>query len=303
MILFRYTGNQLAVVEVTDNALSHQDMQNMAREFNFSETVFLDRRDTSRPPRAHIFTPVNEMDFAGHPVIGTGHVLFRQLLPGSSGPETTIASIETKAGTVGISYDQGSGTVAAEVPHNVHIHSNETTRQNVLDTQPELTASTAVASMKDTYPTVSVVRGVTYVLVDFTDLPDLFANVSAGNGPATSLDDKWSPSFVGTMYYRALETHAEQGTKVQSLRVRMIAIGLEDPACGSGCCTLSAYLALRDGQKNGKYKFHYDQGSEIGRDSKLTVEIALDEQGTKVSSMRLSGQAAPVTEGTILLPQ
>lgn len=83
----------------------------------------------------------------------------------------------------------------------------------------------------------------------------------------------------------------------------MIAIGLEDPACGSSCCTLSAYLALRDGQKNGKYKFHYDQGSEIGRDSKLTVEIALDEQGTKVSSMRLSGQAAPVTEGTILLPQ
>ncbi|KAF2175989.1 hypothetical protein K469DRAFT_608706, partial [Zopfia rhizophila CBS 207.26] len=228
-------------------------------------------------------------------------VLPKSMMNGRKLKKDTLC-IETKAGKVAIGYDPNTQTVAAEVPHNIHIHSRETPKQNILDTQPALTACTAEAFMKDAYPTVSVVRGVTYVLVDFTDLPDLFARVKAGNSPVVALDDGWSPSFAGTMFYNAAEARDEQGTKLQCIRVRMIAINLEDPACGSGCCTLGAYLALQDGARNGKYRFHFNQGSEIGRDSNLTVDLALDGQGKRVSTMRLSGQAAPVAEGTILLP-
>ena len=277
----------------------------VAREFNFSETVFLDRKDASQPPRVRIFTPVTEINFAGHPVIGVGHVLFRHLLSGASGTaevKKSPLSIPTQAGEVVIDYDPGSRAVVAEVPHNIHRHTRDTPKQSIADTQPGFTASKAYSSLKAAYPSLSIVKGVTYFLVDLTDLPELFADVKAGGSPAIDLDDEWGPSFTGTMYYRAIETRDENGTKVQSLRVRMIAINLEDPACGSGCCSLGAYLALQDGARGGKYRFQFDQGSEIGRDSALTVHVVLNELGSAVSKIQLSGEAVPVMEGTMLPP-
>ncbi|KNB09331.1 hypothetical protein FOXG_09934 [Fusarium oxysporum f. sp. lycopersici 4287] len=160
-------------------------MQMIAREFNFSETVFL-RRNTDGAVAINIFTPVNEMDFAGHPVIGTGHVLFRQLLPGLA-VHSSEATLWTNAGPV---------------------------------------------------------------------VPSLFTAISAGPSQLTELDEGWAPSFTGVMYYRVLsDPYDESGKKVQHLRIRMIAIGLEDPACGSGSCALGAYLALQQGDSGGMRLF------------------------------------------------
>ncbi|KAF7541536.1 hypothetical protein G7Z17_g11947 [Cylindrodendrum hubeiense] len=299
----RFKGNQVAVVEVPTEPLSTEHMQMIAREFNFSETVFLYRPDPAQSPRINIFTPVNEMDFAGHPVIGTGHVLFRQLL---ANPKYSIQStpesldIQINAGTVTVQYDAEKQTVSAQVPHNVHIHSVSAPKQSILDTQPGLVIS---KDFKDGFPVVSIVKGVTYVLVDFTEQPDLFAAVKPGPCPVTPLDSDWAPSFTGVMYYRVLGSRTEQGKKIWDLRVRMIAINLEDPACGSGSCSLGVYLALQDGKENGVYRLYLDQGSEIGRDSNITMDVVLNERGDGVASVLLSGQAAPVTEGKILLPE
>ncbi|EXK84384.1 phenazine biosynthesis protein [Fusarium oxysporum f. sp. raphani 54005] len=296
----RYKGNQVAVVQVQGDALPPADMQMIAREFNFSETVFL-RRNTDGAVTINIFTPVNEMDFAGHPVIGTGHVLFRQLLPGLA-VHSSEASLWTNAGPVVVRYDPSRETVAADVPHNVHIHSRPTSTQSILDTQPSL--KTQGLSTEQSYPCVSIVKGVTYTLVDFTNQPSLFTAISAGPSQLTELDEGWAPSFTGVMYYRVLsDPYDESGKKVQHLRIRMIAIGLEDPACGSGSCALGAYLALQQGDSGGMYRFYLDQGQEIGRDSSIIVDIVLDETGDKVANISLSGSATPVTEGTILLPE
>ncbi|KAF4964310.1 hypothetical protein FSARC_7755 [Fusarium sarcochroum] len=299
-----FEGNPLAVVETTHNEVSSQKMQTIAREFNFSETVFLDRRDVSHP-RIRIFTPVNEMALAGHPLIGTGHVLFRRLLPNAGDPTTTVQkkmSVETKAGMVAIEYNSDTMSVAADIPHNVHIHSHHTPKDRILHTQPALLADEASAGMKQEFPTVSIVCGVTYVLVDLTDLSDLFAAVSAGNSPIIDLDDGWGPSFAGTMFYKLLAVENDKNTVVHNLQVRMVAIGLEDPACGSGCCSLAAYLALQDGKQGGKYRFDFNQGSEMGRNSNLRVDILLNNEGNEVATVQLSGQGAPVAEGTIILP-
>lgn len=85
-----FSGNQLAAIKINEDRLSTKQKQLIAREFNFSETVFLYYDNPSQPPKLEIFTPVNEMHFAGHPVIGLGHVLFRGLLvdlPASGTPE------------------------------------------------------------------------------------------------------------------------------------------------------------------------------------------------------------------------
>lgn len=294
-------------MDVTGRSLPTAHMQSIAREFNFSETVFLQTRGAAEAARVNIFTPVNEMDFAGHPIIGTGHVLFRQLLPkrpsSLSKAHDDSLVIETNAGDVAITYNREAQVVSAQVPHNVHIHSQATPTRNILSTQPAIAGSNAVTALEDTYPAVSVVKGVTYTLVDLTTLPEVFNMVAIGASPVTPLDAGWAPSFTGTMYYQASAPEVQCGRKVQRLRVRMIAINLEDPACGSGSCALGAFLALRDGAGHGKYTFHLDQGSEMGRDSHISVDIELDETGGKILSMTLSGQAAPVTEGVILLPE
>ena len=160
------------------------------------------------------------------------------------------------------------------------------------------------SSLEEAYPAVSIVKGVTYTLVDFTNHPEAFATVAAGPSQVTELDDGWAPSFMGVMYYRiASEAYVEDDRRVQELRVRMIAINLEDPACGSGSCALSAYLALQHGAVSGKYRFYIDQGQEIGRDSNIIVDVVLDGTGKGVLSVSLSGPATLVTEGTLFLPE
>lgn len=287
--LTRLKGNPLAIVDISDLPITQQRKQQIAGEFNLSETVFLHRGGPNQSPRAEIFTPVNEMEFAGHPVIGTGHLLFRKL---SSQTQT----LETRAGPVHIALDANSQTVSAQVPHNIHIHVN----------QAPLSALTAVQSclgsasgLHTSYPAVSIVKGVTYVLADLTENADVFSKLGAGASPQIDLDEGWGPSFVGTMYYRTLGSRVENNEKFWELRVRMVAINLEDPACGSGCSSLAAWLALQKGSGLRKHRFLIDQGSEIGRDSHIVVEIELNEDGNRVSSVKLAGPAAFVAEGKI----
>lgn len=125
----------------------------------------------------------------------------------------------------------------------------------------------------------------TYVVADFTSRENLFAAVTASRSRDVKLDEGWGASFAGVMHYRALTALApvEQGRKHQKLRVRMIAIDLEDPVCGSGCCALRAYLALQDGEHAGSYSFQFSQSSGIGRDSSICVEVTLDQAGKSIS--------------------
>lgn len=298
------------MVKVEENyELSKEKKQKIARQFNFSETVFLYHNDPTEPPRAEIYTPVNEMDFAGHPVIGTAHVLFRQMIQGlplllKNGSHDASVALTTKAGPVTIRYNHWDETVSAEIPHDVHTHSRQLPARTLCQSQAALRETMSDNQMRQSFPVMSIVKGVTYALVDFTDSPDLFAKVTAGPSPVAELDSEWSPSFTGTIYYRRLKLDLQDdNTVVQDLRIRMIAIDLEDPACGSGSATLATHLALQDGKGDGRYIFNIDQGSEIDRQSYITVDLTLNETGDGISKLLLRGQAALSMSGTLYLPE
>ena len=70
----RFGGNQLAVLPEAEG-LSDEQMQQIAREFNFSETTFVLPAEAGHDRRVRIFTPPQEVPFAGHPNIGTAFVL------------------------------------------------------------------------------------------------------------------------------------------------------------------------------------------------------------------------------------
>src|SRR3989338_3715412 len=98
----RYGGNQLATF-VDCESLSDREMQQIAKEMNFSETTFI----TSRQPRdggfdVRIFTPSAELEFAGHPTLGTAHVI-RNKLHMSDADEITL---NLRIGRVPVTFEQ-----------------------------------------------------------------------------------------------------------------------------------------------------------------------------------------------------
>lgn len=156
--------------------------------------------------------------------------------------------------------------------------------------------------MKGSFPVLSFVKGLAFTLVDLTDTPSLLRSLKIGDAPEPELDEGWrgSPSFCGCMYYVQLDPDSRGYPYINRLRVRMIACRHGRPASGSGCCTLACYLALRRGGKSATHVYAFEQGVEMGRSSQACVEVTLNETGTEVASVTLSGKAEFVTEGRLL---
>ncbi|MFW0737015.1 PhzF family phenazine biosynthesis protein [Flavobacterium sp. T12S277] len=87
----KYAGNQLAVFLDAEN-LSSEEMQQMAREINFAEITFITKLDREKnKAEIRIFTPAHEMEFAGHPIIGTSWVLINKIFENS--PENITLNV------------------------------------------------------------------------------------------------------------------------------------------------------------------------------------------------------------------
>jgi trans-2,3-dihydro-3-hydroxyanthranilate isomerase len=104
----RLTGNPLCVFEKGEG-ISDADMQALARQFNLSETTFILPSDKAAA-RVRIFTPSYEMPFAGHPTLGTAHVV-RDLH--GAGDELKL---EMKAGVIPVSAKADRWTLEANTP-------------------------------------------------------------------------------------------------------------------------------------------------------------------------------------------
>src|SRR6516162_177254 len=97
----RFSGNPLAVLPNADGLSDHQ-MQQIAREFNFSETAFVFPPEAGHTRKVRIFTPAREVPFAGHPNVGTAFVLASTGELGEL-PSSSEVIFEEKAGLVPIS--------------------------------------------------------------------------------------------------------------------------------------------------------------------------------------------------------
>ena len=108
----RFGGNQLAVLPAAQG-LSDEQMQQIAREFNFAESTFVFPPEHGHTRRVRIFTPKAEMPFAGHPNVGTAFVLAKTGELGAA-PSLSV-TFEEIAGVVPISIDQRDGRIWCEL--------------------------------------------------------------------------------------------------------------------------------------------------------------------------------------------
>ncbi|KAK5265359.1 hypothetical protein LTR99_000082 [Exophiala xenobiotica] len=340
----KYQGNPLAIVAVRGNALSQKRKSLIAKEFKFSETVFLhDAPGPGLPRLCEIFTETGEeLPFAGHPIFS---FLEKMHYGGPQDRDTQrqAAVLQTKAGKIPIFYNPYRQVAACAVPFDFHQHSRQVPVEKLIATQPHLQIVPTIDKIKDkSFPLVSIVKGMTFVLVDLTDNPEIFAALQAGKSPEAELDSEWSPSFVGCMYYKVLAKSEQVGEPtIHNVQTRMISHGIEDPGTGSACSALSCYLALlrEDSQtskeaeadaepeaepeaeaeadltkkaedlklaeKTERKVFGIQQGVEMGRLCTIAVEVDVktDAQGrASITNVILSGRANVHLKGELVGP-
>ncbi|KAK9344114.1 hypothetical protein V1522DRAFT_191942 [Lipomyces starkeyi] len=296
-----FAGNPLAVVQVPRAvSLTQVQKQMIAREFNYSETVFLHEHghfpsDDEDPSwTMDIFTTTDELPFAGHPTIGTACYAMSAL-------GAVRGKLNLKAGPVNVSYDPATRLARAAIPHDVRIHNTTCSAEQLLTMQPspdvrrDLTTSGFLDFPGS--PVVSIVPGMTFVLVQLPSLQSLATiGVSSGDVQVT-LDPAWSPSFVG-IYFYVLQPEAADGTR--HIRTRMMANGFEDPATGSAASALAALLALKTPGGGDRLRFLMTQGVEMGRQSEISVDVDTGLDGS-IRQISLAGTAVEVMNGRIYL--
>src|SRR6266540_2266204 len=264
-------GNQLAVF--TDaRDLDGELMQKLAREMNFSETVFVLPAEADGHARIRIFTPATEVPFAGHPTLGSAFVL--------AGPlQLEEIRLETGSGVVPV-------RVEREGPRIVF------------------------GWMEQPLPTVEPYSGERELLaalgIDRSELPvELYDNgiqhvyVALGSEEEVAALRPDLGRLAGLPAILGINCFAGSGAR---WKTRMFAPSggvAEDPATGSAAGPLALHLA-RHGRVAFGDEVEISQGAEVGRPSTLYARI----QGSaeKVERVEVGGSAVVVAHGEFRLP-
>ncbi len=268
-----FGGNQLAVFPDA-RALPQDKLQQIAAEFNFSEVTFVyPPEDKPNSAKVRIFTPTSEVDFAGHPTIGTAVAL------GALGYDASMV------------LELGIGPVPCEVNGN----RASFTVSNPLETfaRPEpLDIAKAmglpVSAIKtDTHPPLQASLGLPFTLVELTDREAL-RNIETDVSQFKYCQKKYPVSLDFAIF-----AYVRDGGKIDSRMFAPLDNIPEDPATGSASATLAALLTdLLEAPQT----LSFTQGEDIGRLSKIDITTTHDP-----ITITVSGSAVKVMQGEFIL--
>ncbi|MEU7971177.1 PhzF family phenazine biosynthesis protein [Micromonospora sp. NPDC049089] len=269
-----FAGNPLAVVFGAE-ALATEQMQALALEFNLSETVFvLPPTQVGVTYRARIFTPVEELPFAGHPSVGAAVTACRRGMFGVG-----QVTQECRAGVLPIEVTASGATLTGGAP----------TLGPELDPEPLLEIAGLVA--EDHIGPAPRVAGCG---LEFPYLPVRPESVARAQVNAAAAQ-RYGVSHVSVFSWDAAAQTAHA-------RVFVPGIGVpEDPATGSAALGLGVWLVasgLLPGE--GRSEYAVSQGVEMNRPSALACTVTAA-NGAAVGAT-VAGQVVPVARGEIAVP-
>ncbi len=276
-------GNPLAVVMNTAG-LTTERMQAIAREFNLSETSFIERRpaatERAEGVRVRIFTTQEELNFAGHPTLGTASVLRLNAPETVDGKTVTLA---LNVGSVPVRFEAKS--LFGEMTQRDPEFGVALDRENVA----RLTGLT-VEDLDPAAPPQVVSTGTAFAIVTLRT-HEALARLKVRQQEATP----WLRERGAHWFYVIGPTGGEE----PAWRARMQFYGGEDPATGSAAGCAISYLVQRGAVTPG-VRIALRQGEEIGRPSDLFLSAQV--QSAKVTDVRVSGSTVPVANGRLFLP-
>jgi trans-2,3-dihydro-3-hydroxyanthranilate isomerase len=264
-------GNQLAVF--TDaREIPEGLLQRLAKEMNYSETVFVYTREADGHARIRIFTPTSELPFAGHPVLGTAFIL--------AGPlQLPEIRLETGQGVIPIALERDEsgrivfGRMQQPIP-----------TVEPFDQQEELFGALGVEGSE--------------LPVELYDLGVRFVYVALPSEEAVAALDPNYGALARLTGIVGVSCFAGSGTRWKT-RMFAPADGVpEDPATGSAAGPLGVHLA-RHGRIDFGEQIEITQGVELGRPSKLFVRV--DGSAERIERVECGGSAVIVARGEFSL--
>jgi trans-2,3-dihydro-3-hydroxyanthranilate isomerase len=284
----RFGGNQLAVLPQADG-LSKQQMQQIAREFNFSETTFVFPAKAGNTRHVRIFTPAREIPFAGHPNVGTAFVLASIGELGEIKSSLTV-TFEEEAGLVSVAIQGSDGKVAScELTAPQSLSFGKTLPVQLVADAISIDAKEIVT--KTHGPQVASV-GLPFVMVELTDRSVLErARINISGFEALAAQDVMPDLYLYTRTSDGFDIHARMFAPLSGVP--------EDPATGSANCALAGLLAHYSEKSNGSFSWRIAQGVEMGRPSTLIARA--EKSDGAVQTTRIGGAAVLVSEGIIYL--
>jgi trans-2,3-dihydro-3-hydroxyanthranilate isomerase len=281
-----FGGNQLAILPDA-TGISTQGMQKIAREFNFPESTFvLLKNDSANSYRVRIFTPRAELNFAGHPTIGTACALVMKQHAPTVDPIRLI--LEENIGPVMVDVAQRNGGYHGTLTLSGKI--------DVPAGAPAPEDLAAVLSIEPAEVSQSFFAGV--------GLPFCFAQLKSNEAVdraavnraawTATLSQAWSPNlffFAGDL---------RDGGNLYA-RMCAPALGIEeDPATGSACAALVGAMASKHDFGGTVYRLSIQQGVSMGRRSEIEAEAR--KSGGVVASVSVGGATAYIASGEIEVP-
>jgi trans-2,3-dihydro-3-hydroxyanthranilate isomerase len=277
----KYAGNQLAVLRDAGD-ISDAEMQRIAREMNYSETTFIlseEQRDGGYDVR--IFTPEEELPFAGHPTLGTAYVIQHEII--TEPVETVILNLKVGQIPVTLSY-------TGEQTDILWMKQNAPTFDRVFDPEPiRRVLNLNKGDIDDNFPIQEVSTGLPFIIV-----------------PLRTLDAVKRAKVARDEYFDLIKDTAAKGlfifcpqtyNRQNDLNVRAFLdyYGVpEDPACGSGAGCLAGYLVKYRYFGKDSISVRAEEGYEIGRPSLLFLEA--EDKEEKIDVL-VGGRVVMVAQG------
>ncbi len=280
----RYAGNQFAVLR-NAGRLSGSEMQRIAKEMNYSETTFiLSEREVDGGYDVRIFTPENELPFAGHPTLGTASVIQKEIIK----KDVEKVVLNLKVGQIPVTFTyKGEETDILWMRQVQPLFGDVIEPRaivQVVDLKPE--------DLDSRFPIEEVSTGVFVFIIPIKNL-DAIKRVQ--------IDKAKYKRLIQTTQAKALLLFCpETYNKENDLNVRFFAdyYGVpEDPATGSANGCLAAYLVRNRYFGEKQIDVRVEQGYEIGRPSLLYLRAKQSDEGIEVN---VGGKVIMVARGELV---
>jgi trans-2,3-dihydro-3-hydroxyanthranilate isomerase len=284
-------GNPLAVVPEADG-LDVKQMQAIAREFNLSETVFVQApRDSFNAARLRIFTPARELPFAGHPTVGAACLIALLRAPDMIARQPLGLVLEEEIGAVACEVSRRHGAIRArftapQQPKMLRFLANREKIAGALGLAAEDLGFDAHA------PSIAS-AGLAFAFIPVAGLAAL---------------NRLAPKFEAFREAFGLERPAvfiytrETSDPAHHVQARVFVPGLgasEDPATGSAACAFAAVACAFERPEDGEHALVIEQGFFMGRPSliALTVQVL----GGELTQTSVGGACVKVGEGFLTI--
>ncbi|WP_309732773.1 PhzF family phenazine biosynthesis protein [Chamaesiphon sp. OTE_75_metabat_556] len=281
----KYTGNQLAVC-LDAGDLTDLQMQQIAREINFSETTFIiNSEQVNGGYDTRIFTPTTELPFAGHPTLGTAYAIQQEIIKNA----VKQINLNYQVGQIPVDLNYLNGE-----PDILWMHQQQPKFFEPLNTDTLAAVIGVDSSDIDLdYPIEPVSTGLPFIIVPLKTLAaasQAKLNLNLYHQAVAKLPAQAILVFCPETVDASCQLHVRVFTECFGIP--------EDPATGSANGCLAAYLAKHEYFGDSRIDIAVEQGVEMGRSSLLYLRAEYTPDSCQVS---IGGRVIHIASGEFIL--